>query len=389
MSSSRVSLVDLLTLVGHLDDAPGAETARDRFRHYVTTRIASVAGVRDLLRQCQESLGDQPARARQDLVVAMGRFLGFDVAFGPYARAGAEAPAGQWVSRAGVRLAIEVRSERTLDTDVTGLARSLAAMGARDAGPRWMGLTVLTPFYVLRRPLEELLARREPRDIRSVSMESLLWLGEAAGAGRLEHEEVLRILTSGPDSNFMIDLMRRLSTRRSPPPVGIAAVPAPPPATPGPPRLTIVSRTEAEPGRCWAAILTPDEAATPEQMLQQVVRLRRVIGVSRDGGTHAEARIGDRICLIVPGTGVAGHAVLAAAIAASAGIIRGADRFGAVFRLSDVVIYAAPHPVRDLEARRILGSLPVSATGALLRAISGDEYERLTGRADDNRSAII
>jgi hypothetical protein len=386
--SSRVSLVDLLTLVGHLDDAPGAETARDRFRHFVTTRIAGVAGVRDLLRQCQESLGDQPARARQDLVVALGRFLGFDVAFGPYARAGAEAPAGQWTSRAGVQLVIEVRSERTLDTDVTGLARSLAAMGARHDGPHWMGLMVLTPFYVLRRPLEVILARREPRDIRSVSMESLLWLAEATGAGRLEHEEVLRILTAGPDSNFMIDLMRRLSTRRSPPPVGIAAAPAPA-AMPGPPRLTIVSRTEAEPGRYWAAILTPDEAATPEQMLQQVVRLRRVIGVSRDGGTHAEARIGDRICLIVPGTGVAGHAVLAAAIAESAGIIRGADRFGAVFRLSDVVIYEAPHPVRALEAHRILGRLPVSATGALLRAISGDEYETLTGRADDDRSAII
>lgn len=388
MSSTGVSLVDLLTLAGHLDDAPGVDVPRDRFRRFITSRVADVVAVGDLLRQCQESLGEQPARARQDLVVSLGRFLGFDVAFGAYARTSGDMSEGQWTSRSGVRLAIEVRSERTLDSDVSGLVRALEAMSARDAGPRWMGLTVLTPYYVLRRPLEEMLARREPRDIRSVSMASLLWLGEAASAGRLEHEEILRLLTSGPDSDFMIDLMRRLTTRRAPASTDVAGALGAMASRPS--RLTIVPRTGSDSGRCWVAVLTPDETATPDQMLQHVVRRRQVLGVSRHGGTHAEAQIGDRVCLVVPGAGVAAHAVLDAAVAEPAGIIRGAERFGAVFRLADLVIYDSPHPVRAArDTQRIVEGLPASIDGALLRSIAPAEYDSLTRRAADDRSAAV
>jgi hypothetical protein len=61
------------------------------------------------------------------------------------------------------------------------------------------------------RRLEAQLAQLIPRDIRCISLESLLWLAEMADARRVDHDDVLRLLTSGPDSDFMVSLMRRLT----------------------------------------------------------------------------------------------------------------------------------------------------------------------------------
>jgi hypothetical protein len=81
-----VTLNELLSLVGRLDDAPGFDTPRERFRRFLLERVTDVPAARTLIEECQRSVGEQHHRALQDLVVVVGRLLQFEVTFGAYER---------------------------------------------------------------------------------------------------------------------------------------------------------------------------------------------------------------------------------------------------------------------------------------------------------------
>ncbi|HUR33191.1 MAG TPA: hypothetical protein VM032_05305 [Vicinamibacterales bacterium] len=384
-------LKELLTLVGRLDDGEGTDTPRERFRRFLTERIDTVDAVRQLLDQSHLSLGDQHTRARQDLVLLLGRFLGFDITFGRYeAPAGAVRLEGHWRARRHARIAIEVRGEQTVDADVESLARTVAALSASlpaDLGERWVGLCVTTPFYTAAARLERQLAQRPARDIRCISLDSLLWLAGMAAATRVERMDVIRLLTSGPDSDFMVNLMRRLTESSGRPPAvpGRRADDLP---ADGGHRLSIVARPErdrapeAEPGY-WLVVLASDESASPEQLVDAVIGRRQVIGLCDAPAFEARAREGDWVCFLIPGTGIVGHGQLDAAIPDAASVIRGADRFTAVFRLRNVMLYEVPKPIVDdtltvqLESR-----IPKHVISPVLCALTAQEYEQLTAGSE-------
>ena len=96
----NITLTDLLPLVGRLDAAPGFDTPRERFRRFLLEHVTDVATARALVEECQRSVGEQRHRALQDLVVLIGRFLGFEITFGSYERSPTAANIdGQWRSR--------------------------------------------------------------------------------------------------------------------------------------------------------------------------------------------------------------------------------------------------------------------------------------------------
>jgi hypothetical protein len=393
----KLDLPEVLTLVGRLDDAPGVDTPRDRFRRFLTEQVMSVAAVRSLLDQTHVSLTEQHARARQDLVLLLGRFLGFEVAFGSYeAVAGAVRLEGHWRSRRRARIAIEVRSEQTGEADPDTLMRTLAALSASlpaDTGEKWVGLCVTTPFYAAVRRLQTQLSQRGLRDIRCVSLDSLLWLAEMSEAGRVEHGDVLRLLSSGPDSDFMVSLMRRLTESSA---GGSRAAHEdsrhdPDPASEAPPRLAIVTRTEPDPvewhAEFWLVTLLEDEAATPEQLLDAVIARRQVLGLAR-AGTPLMAAQGDWVCFHIGHLGIVGHARLDTVISDASAVIRGAARFSAVFRLKDVSIYDVPRVViRQTMELDLWRDVPADAAGAFISPLSRDEYERLTIRQSGSFAA--
>ena len=388
-----IALQEILTLVGRLDDTPGFDTPRERFRRFLAERVTDVAGIRALVAQCQEALGDQHARARQDLLVMLGRYLGFEVTFGGYEpRHGSVRVEGHWRSRRQARIVLEVRSEQTQDSDVEELSRTVAALSAAappDLEERWVGLCVTTPFYAARRRLEALLAQRDRSDIRCVTVESLLWLAEMASTSRLEHADVIRLLTSGPDSDLMIDLMRRLSegsrvqTERAA--AATVATLSASPTTPTPaggttPHLTIVEKPDRERETLfWLASLTSDENATPELVFDSVIRRRHLLGIAETGPFPPAAQAGDWVCFFIRGTGVVGHARLDSVISDASAVIRGARRFTAVFRLRDLAIYEVPNAVAaEPVAERIAGHMPFDVGGAFLASISRADYQQLT-----------
>jgi hypothetical protein len=386
-----VRLRDVLTLVGRLDDGPGSDTPRDRFRRFIDDRVLDVDAARELLRQCQEALGDQHARARQDLIIVLGRFLGFDAQYGTYDPRQTPRISGQWRSRRRVRIVLDIRSEQTPGFEVDDLARTVAALSAAavDGDEPCVGLCVTTPFYAARRRLEALLAARDRRDVRCVSVASLLWLADAAAAGRIEHADVVRLLTSGPDSDFMIDLMRRLtesagSSRAAAAATVSDAVAADATATPGE-RADEANGAADEADResgFWLAHLSSDENASPDLVLESVIRRRQVLGIGDAAGFPPAARPGDWVCFHIDAVGIAGHAQLASVIADASALIRGAARFSAVFRLQHVAIYQAPSPVApDSTIARLVARRPAHSCGAFLSAISRTDYELATGAA--------
>ena len=388
------ALQEILTLVGRLDETPGFDTPRERFRRFLTERVTDVGGVRSLLSQCQQSLGDQHARARHDLIVMLGVFLGFEVTFGGYEAPGRPARlSGHWRSRRRARLIVDVRSEQTAGGDVDELARTVASLAA-DAPPdleeRWIGLCVTTRFYSARRRLETLLAQRQSGDIRCVTVDSLLWLAEMTTAGRLEHEDVLRLLTSGPDSDFTIDLMRRMAEGAV---VHETTAPAPAVASEQPTRtgatgpswaeppnhLSIVENPERRRGpEYWLASLASDESASPEQMVDFVIRGRQVLGITDTGPLPIPVSVGDLVCFYIAGTGIVGHAQFDNLIPDASAAIRGAGRFTAVFQLKDVAIYDSPHRVMLESIGLHIPSRSPYDNGAMLAPITRDDYEALT-----------
>ncbi len=388
-----MNLHEVLTLTGRLDDAAGSETPRGRFRRFLLDRVSTVAEIAAMLEQSQERLGDQSARARQDLVVLLGRHLGFDITFGSYESIpGAVRLEGHWRSRRQARIAIEVRGEHTSDTNGETLARTVSALSASlppEAGERWVGLCVTTAYYTGARQLDAHPARRPARDIRGLSTDSLLWLAEMAAAGRVSHSDVLRLLTSGPDSDFMVNLMRRLTESiarergAADPAHALRPVKELPEVQP---RLAIVARPEREPDPgFWMVTLLRDETATPGQLLDAVIGRRQVLGIGDTGTPPVPAREGDWVCFLIADIGIVGHGQLDSVISNASAVIRGAGRFSAVFRLRNVTLYDAPHVVEDEAlAHRIIAGMPPDATGAFVSPISPDEYERLTvGRSGD------
>ncbi len=398
------ALQEILTLVGRLDETPGFDTPRERFRRFLTERVTDVAGLRGLLSQCQQALGDQHARARHDLIVMLGVFLGFEVTFGGYEAPGRPARlSGHWRSRRRARLIVDVRSEQTAGGDVDELARTVASLAA-DAPPdleeRWIGLCVTTPFYTARRRLEALLAQRQTGDIRCATVDSLLWLADMASAGRLEHEDVLRLLTSGTDSDFTIDLMRRMAESAATQETAPAAAAVHEPARPSaagpswaepPSHLSIVENPERRRGpEYWLASLASDESASPEQMVDFVIRGREVLGITDTGPLPMPVTVGDLVCFYIAGTGIVGHARFDNLITDASAVIRGAGRFTAVFQLRDVTIYDAPHRVMLESIGLQVPSRSPYDNGAMLAPITSEDYEALTiGPSDQARGRLL
>jgi hypothetical protein len=84
MNITLENLKQILDLVGRLDDSPGEQTPRERFRHFLRENVSEIGQIRDYVSDCLANSGEQYNRALQDLVNHLGELLGFEVSFGRY-----------------------------------------------------------------------------------------------------------------------------------------------------------------------------------------------------------------------------------------------------------------------------------------------------------------
>ncbi len=365
-----VALDELLLLVGRLDDAPGFDAARERFRRFLLERVTDASTARTLIEECQQSVGEQRHRALQDLVVLIGRLLGFEIGFGAYERAPQEGGAdGQWRSPGLLTVMLHVRTEQTADAPLDALAAAVTPPSEDSVGDSRIGLCVVGRQFAARARLGELIAAdARLRQIRVVSVQSLLSLAAQVAARRVAHEEVVKLLRSGFSLDFVIELVDRPANGKPSEDNGAAASPG--------------VAAHSDPA-FWVATITGNEMSAASRVLQSVIAHRRVLAIYHAGRFRADGAPGDWVCFFLPGKGVVGHAQLMSVIEDGASVVRHASRFSRVYRLADVTLYEQPI-ARALRAERPFGVPPVDVplAGACLAPIAKEDFLSLTTYGD-------
>jgi hypothetical protein len=179
-----IGLSDLLALVGPLDDSPGDETARERFRRFLKNNVKEVGQIRDYVEECLRKSGDQYNRALQDLVNYVGhQFLGFGVTFGRYRGVqGQIGFDGHWKSPTGFHVVVEVKTTEAYAVKAATLVGYVDELISEKSIPTWESAIGL---YVVGRPDPEvrqlenaILAEKRTHQLRIISAGSLLTLAE-------------------------------------------------------------------------------------------------------------------------------------------------------------------------------------------------------------------
>ncbi len=359
-----ISLAELLPLIGRLDDAPGFDTPRERFRRFLLERAASLPTIQGLIEECQRSVGEQHHRVLQDLIVVIGSSLRFSTTFGRY-----DGPMddiethGQWRSAGLLDVVLQIETDHTTAV-LEPLARAVASRRAVDnTETPTIGLCVVARQFAARAKLARLVAQFP--DVRIVSVRSLLSLAAHVAAERVSHAEIVELLRTSASLDFMIDLMTR--------PGG--AVTSSEPASDAQAKLAADDPRPA----FWVAIINGDATVTPERWLASVIATRHVLPVCHGDEVRGRGSPGDWVCFFLASKGIVGHAQLGYVVDDRAGTVRQGEKFGRVYRLAHVAIYERP-VVQALRAGRPF-AMPSGAApfaGSCLTPIARQDFAALT-----------
>jgi hypothetical protein len=366
----NLTLNELLTLVGRLDDAAGFDTPRERFRRFLVEHVTGAQAARSLVEQCQYAPGDQHHRALRDVVIALGRGLGFEPRFASYqSPAGLAKPDGHWHSRR-LDVLLEIRIDQTHPTDLGALTKAVSELAAasKSSNGRAIGLCVLTPLYASRVRIDDVqrTAAADSR-VQVTTLRALLAIAAMAGDKRLSHEDVVRLLASGLGLDFIADVLERAGggggaikeTRDSEDTEALPPAPV------------------ASESRFWLATINADQGATPEEFVELVIGKRQIFGVVENGNPQNIAQPGDRLCLYIPGKGVVGHCQVRS-IAQDATGLRDAHRFSKLLHLEDAVLHVNnPRPPEE-EMQLRMRALRADRAAHHLTCLSEHEFTVLT-----------
>jgi hypothetical protein len=355
-------LDQILMLTGRLDESAGFDSARERFRRFLLDHVREPAMARVLIDECQHAPGDEHRRALQDLVVLLGRFLGF------HARFAAGARHAEWQSR-GVHVLVDVRADSTDDADLTAFSQAVAAAAAAPsaAGVRVIGVSVVTPMSAGRAALD---SPSLPADapVAVVALSALLSVTALAAAGRASHDDVVRLLTSSAPLGFVLALLERCADDRAL-------------LSSGAPRGRVNSTG------FWILRLAGARGTTPEEFLEVVVGRRHLLGLAGDQAVNDAVQTGDRICFSIEGRGVVGHGRVVP-LESGQPTLREAHRFRHVWALDELRVYLAAPMAVDVETElRLRAAGDPGRDGQTMVSISRESFDAMTSPPREGASA--
>ena len=370
-----LTLEHILTLSGRLNDEPRFDGARERFRRFLFDYVRDATTARDLIEQGQYAPSDEHQRAIQDLVVLSGRFLGFKPAFGPDPCPAPMGHCGIWQSPSHLHVLIDVRSDQATpgepgDDPLLAAAPGFAA-GA-SAGYRPAALCVVTPLCMNRHKIGEAFAAARPGcPIGVFTLRSLLSLADSVSAGRMSHDDLVRLIESNMSLDFMVELLDRASASS---PAGDAAS---------------SDLQPNQPPLYWMCNVASDHDTKPEEFLELVVARRLIFGIASDIPSAHAIRTGDGICFYIAGKGTVGHARIASPADVGRGL-RDAHRFRQVLQLEDLHLYLDRPVAADFETQLRFRTARVSPSRHVQTVIeiSRDSFQAMT-RTDAPRTVPI
>jgi hypothetical protein len=211
-----MTLTQILALVGELDDSPGSETPRERFRRFLKDNAKDAGQLRDYIQECLSKPGTQYNRALQDLGNYIGSFLGFDVVFGRYQGVQGELGFdGHWKSPKDFHIVTEIKTTDAYAIKAATLTGYVDGLISEKKIPSWdcaLGLYIVgRPDAELKQLDNAIIAEKRTDRLRVITVESLLSLAEIMTKYDLTHQAVLDILRpSGPRIDSVVELIAGL-----------------------------------------------------------------------------------------------------------------------------------------------------------------------------------
>jgi hypothetical protein len=359
--SMDFTLDQLLTIIGRLDDSPGFDTPRERYRRFLDERLNDLAAARIIIQECREHSGEQSHRALQDAIVLCGRFLGFETAFGRYQHDPGAIPVhGIWQFRRRLRVTLILATDQTADINPETIAHAITE---GEGGAPHIALIVVTPLYAAKERLEHTLTTRKYASVRLVTVRGVLRLCAMVVDGLLTQDDVLQVLHPAVTLDAQLDLLERVAdaARRD---SGSQAS----------------GETESHDRRYWVNAMRPEPLTPTDRIVTSLIATRQILGVNPEAGLADRVRPGDAICVFVAGRGIVAHAQIAGILADGSKIIRDSKRFTHVLRLTDVTVYDAP-VVPSPEITRKLDLALAEDAAAVTMPISRREFESITAVA--------
>lgn len=297
----NITLSQVLGLVGKLDDSPGKDTPRERFRRFLRENIKDVSSLRDYVEECLRNTGEQYNYALQDLVNHIGTFLGFEVVFGRYRGVPGEIGFdGHWKSPTGFHIVVEVKKSEVYSTRTSVLVNYIDRLISERRIPDWdhaLGLYVIgRPDPSIKQLENSIIAERRERQLRVISVEALLSLAEIKAQYDVSHEDLLNIIRpSTPRIDPIVDVIIRLASPSS---------------------LEITKEEEKVSeikGRVnyFLAPAKGDETRTAEDIVRYLVGEKKLWAFGERTPYREVLKPGDKICFYASGKGVVAHAEIA------------------------------------------------------------------------------
>lgn len=383
----NVTVSQVLNIVGRLDDTPGFDTPRERFRRFLTDRVTDAQAARAVIQQCQQMSGEQTHRALQDAITLSGRFLGFHTIFSAYQHNPGAAPiSGEWESRRRLRVILCVCTDQTASVELDAFSqvvRDGLASHQQNNTPR-IGLCVASPLFAAKARIEEMLRARTHPDLRLISVGGILRMADLVAAGRLTHDDVLQVLNPDVNLDAIVERLDRPMTvpRAAAERNGVNVAVREASQVAGA-DLKVIGADMKVPynaGFCWVAAIRLDPSTPATQFVEAVIAKRRILPINPAPHIHTPVEPGDSIAVYITGTGFVAHAKVGRAVADGSPVVRDAERFTQVLMLSDVTVYTTPVMAAHELVRRIELTL-TDGKIAVATPVSPQEFDLVTRAA--------
>lgn len=357
------TLDQVLGLVGMLDDSPGTDTPRDRFRAFLRDSVGAIGTVRDYIEVCTKNKGPQYDHALQDLVNHTGALIGFDVEFGRYKGVVNDVGHDGLWRRNDFSIVVEVKTTDAFSIQtatVVGYVDKLISKGAIADWDHAMGLYVFgRTDSQLKQLANSVIAEKRTHQLRIATVDDVLSLAELVQEGHISPDEAVSLLK--PGGVFVADAVKLLARiaagatdpqtdepttpnaaaaindaapTHTPEPVAPTPAAAAPIATkPTPVAIPLTERTY---------LLTPVSDETEATAKDTITRLLNAGWYVFGDKTPGRKRLkpGDRICFYESGVGVVAEAEVSSVPErkppSAKGVVKSLDKFPWSFKLTNV-----------------------------------------------------
>jgi hypothetical protein len=355
MSIAFNQLGQILDLAGSLDDSPGSNTPRQRFRDFLDKNVTEVGQVRDYVQECLKTPDAQYSRALQDLINHIGRFLGFEVTFGRYQGVkGQIGFDGHWESPAGFHLIIEVKTSEVYPIKTVTLVGYVNELIGEKRISDWdtaLGLYVVgNPNREVQQLENSIVAEKRTQQLRIISAESLLSLAELMNGYDVEHENVLALLRpASPTVDPVVSLISRLVAQQTSEPISSNGGVEPTIQSVEP---IVQERVSTDDVAYWLTPVKGDKDQSAEEVLQTLLGQEGIYAFGERTPRRKELKAGDRMCFYAVGKGVVAHAKVGSAPQKQRHPkVRHSDKYPWVFKVDDVELYLDEPIAVDAEMR--------------------------------------